>query len=183
MYKKVLIGGEAMEEAKVIETWFRLYERDITHYLTYYTGSADIEDYVQETFLKALHKIDSYQSTSHPKTWLISIARNIARDAFRKKNAYRSFLNKTKEDGDKIAISLECVLLLKEEQKRLYESILLLKNSYREIIYLKGILELNSAECGEILGWSTNKVNVTFSRALKRLRLIMGEDVNDKEVI
>ena len=39
-----------------IEEWFQLYERDITSYLTYNTGSTDVEDLVQETFMIAMKK-------------------------------------------------------------------------------------------------------------------------------
>lgn len=39
-----------------IEQWFEMYERDITSFLIYLTGSRDVEDYVQETFLIAMKK-------------------------------------------------------------------------------------------------------------------------------
>ena len=42
-----------MDAGRQIEQWFNEYEKDITKYLVYYTGSKDVEDLVQETFLKA----------------------------------------------------------------------------------------------------------------------------------
>ncbi|WP_186672179.1 RNA polymerase sigma factor [Sporosarcina sp. BP05] len=57
-----------------IEEWFQLYERDITSYLTSYTGSTDVEDLVQETFMIALKKNGWVKGQSHPKTWLMITA-------------------------------------------------------------------------------------------------------------
>ena len=40
-----------------IEDWFNLYERDITSFLIYYTGTMDVEDFVQETFFDCYEKV------------------------------------------------------------------------------------------------------------------------------
>ena len=40
---------------------FKLYERDITSFLIYYTGSMDVEDLVQETFMIAMKKMSDIQ--------------------------------------------------------------------------------------------------------------------------
>jgi len=59
----------------------------------------------------------------------------------------------------------------------LYAAINALKPNYRDVILLRGISELSSQEAGQVLGWSENKVNVTFYRAVKKLneRLKEGE--------
>ncbi|MEK5523117.1 RNA polymerase sigma factor [Heyndrickxia sp. FSL W8-0423] len=73
------MGGYSIEEL------FQKYEQDITSYLIYYTGSADVEDLVQDTFLLAMKNLSNFKENSHPKTWLISIARNIVIDKFRRR--------------------------------------------------------------------------------------------------
>jgi RNA polymerase sigma-70 factor (ECF subfamily) len=42
---------------------------------------------------------------------------------------------------------------------------------------IRGMAELSSQEAGHVLGWTENKVNVTFFRAMKKLneRLKEGE--------
>jgi len=59
----------------------------------------------------------------------------------------------------------------------LYEAINELKPNYRDVILLRGIAELSSQEAGQVLGWTENKVNVTFFRAVRKLneRLKEGE--------
>ena len=71
-----------------IENWFKLYERDITSFLIYYTGSMDVEDLVQDTFMIAMKKMSGFKEQSHPKTWLISIARNRVIDNYRRRKVW-----------------------------------------------------------------------------------------------
>jgi RNA polymerase sigma-70 factor (ECF subfamily) len=161
-----------------IEQWFIQYEKDVTNYLVYYTGSIDVEDLVQETFLRAFRAFSRFKNESSPKTWLISIARNTAIDFYRKKSVwnrlkqildYESPMIHEQDTGEKI--------VQKKEYEHLYEEINALKPNYRDVILLKGIAELSSQEAGQVLGWTENKVNVTFFRALKKLnkRLKEGE--------
>lgn len=48
----------------------------------------DSEDIVQETYLKAQAKIDSFRGDSSLKTWLFAIAANLARDLLRAKKRW-----------------------------------------------------------------------------------------------
>src|ERR1700753_1688606 len=44
---------------------------------------ADAEDIVQDTYVKALQKLDTFKGESSLKTWLFSIASNLAKDNLR----------------------------------------------------------------------------------------------------
>ncbi|MCM3116554.1 RNA polymerase sigma factor [Neobacillus sp. MER 74] len=167
-----------MERGHQIEKWFIQYEQDVTNYLVYYTGSVDVDDLVQETFLRALKALSQFKNDSSPKTWLISIARNTAIDFYRKKSVwnrlkqildYESPKLHEQDTGEKIVRKMEYAYL--------YEAINELKPTYRDVILLRGIAELSSQEAGQVLGWTENKVNVTFFRAVKKLneRLKGGE--------
>lgn len=159
-----------MERGHQIEKWFIQYEQDVTNYLVYYTGSVDVDDLVQETFLRALKALSQFKNDSSPKTWLISIARNTAIDFYRKKSVwnrlkqildYESPKLHEQDTGEKIVRKMEYAYL--------YEAINELKPTYRDVILLRGIAELSSQEAGQVLGWTENKVNVTFFRAVKKL--------------
>ena len=170
--------GIGLERGHQIEKWFIHYEQDVTNYLVYYTGSVDVEDLVQETFLRALRALSQFKNDSSPKTWLISIARNTAIDFYRKKSVwnrlkqildYESPKLHEQDTGEKIVRKMEYAYL--------YEAINELKPNYRDVILLRGIAELSSQEAGQVLGWTENKVNVTFFRAVRKLneRLKEGE--------
>jgi len=45
--------------------------------------TADAEDIVQDTYIKALNKLDTFRGESSLKTWVFTIASNLARDNFR----------------------------------------------------------------------------------------------------
>nr|WP_263325355.1 RNA polymerase sigma factor [Neobacillus sp. Marseille-Q6967] len=169
-----------MEPAQKIEKWFIQYEKDITQYLVYFTGTTDVEDLVQDTFLRAFQAYDQYRHDANPKTWLISIARNTAIDYFRKKSVWHKIKKLLDQDtSQRNEAKTEEVLLKKIEFAGLYKAINQLKPNYRDVILLKGISELSSRETGQVLGWSENKVNVTFYRAVKKLnqRLKDGEHI------
>jgi RNA polymerase sigma-70 factor, ECF subfamily len=159
-----------MEPAHQIEQWFIRYEKDVTNYLVYYTGSADVEDLVQDTFLRAFQAFERFRNEASPKTWLISIARNTAIDSFRKKSVWQKVKKLLdKEAPNDTVVQAEEILLKKQDFAILYAAINRLKPNYRDVVILRGISELSSQETGQILGWNENKVNVTFYRAVKKL--------------
>jgi len=73
-----------MDKNDLIEQWFLRYGDDIYKFLVYYTGNRDVEDLVQDVFLKALGSVGSFEVRSQPKTWLLTIARHTAIDHARK---------------------------------------------------------------------------------------------------
>src|ERR1700722_14577913 len=48
----------------------------------------DTEDIVQDTYLKALEKLDTFKGESSLKTWLFAIASNLAKDNLRAKKRW-----------------------------------------------------------------------------------------------
>ena len=75
-----------MSNKQVISKWFYLYSDDIYQFLFYRLSSKhhDVEDLVQEVFIRALRNLDRFKGEASPKTWLYSIAKNVAIDAIRK---------------------------------------------------------------------------------------------------
>jgi RNA polymerase sigma-70 factor (ECF subfamily) len=74
-----------MEEYSKIEKWFLEYGSDVNHFLVYYLGQNNVEDLVQDVFIKALKGLPNFEGRAGPKTWLFAIARNVAIDFERKK--------------------------------------------------------------------------------------------------
>ncbi|MCD8511248.1 MAG: RNA polymerase sigma factor [Bacillus sp. (in: Bacteria)] len=156
-----------MDDKQLISEWFHQYSNDIYHFLLYRTGSPHAEDLVQEVFIKAMGAMDTFQGNASPKTWLLSIARNVAIDHFRsQKNRFWDKLIPFEKQHEPIqGETPDSVLQLNEENKKLYNSIKELKGKYRDVLILRGIQELTVKETGEILGWTENKVRMTYHRA------------------
>lgn len=158
-----------------IEEWFQLYERDITSFLTYYTGSIDVEDLVQETFMIAMKKMTGFNGQSHSKTWLISIARNKVIDDYRRRRVWEKIKHLIIRDP-KESNELEEQTILNQEIIQLYKAIHQLSPRYKEVVILRSILELTPKEVSEVLKSNVNHVNVMFHRALMRLRELLVEE-------
>lgn len=156
-------------DEELITDWFDAYSDDIYKFLIYYMSTTDVEDLVQEVFIKAINRYDSFKGDSSPKTWLIAIARNVAIDEARKKK--RQDWRKLIQTYDyKTVTSPEEKQLVKETRIQLHQEIARLKRDYREVVILRAIEELSVAETAAILKWTNTKVRVTFHRALKALK-------------
>jgi RNA polymerase sigma-70 factor (TIGR02943 family) len=76
------------ENAKItLENWINQFSDELFSWALYKTSSKETaEDLVQETFLAAFHKINTFQEKSKPKTWLFSILNNKVIDYYRSNN-------------------------------------------------------------------------------------------------
>jgi RNA polymerase sigma-70 factor (ECF subfamily) len=78
------------ELSAIYSNEFILLKESITAYLYRLTANKeDAEDIVQETYLKVAEKIDSFQQRSSFKTWVFTIATNLAKDNRRAKNRWK----------------------------------------------------------------------------------------------
>jgi RNA polymerase sigma-70 factor, ECF subfamily len=162
-----------MEDYKSIEEWFRLYGDEVYNFLIYYTNRTDVEDMVQEVFIKALRGIRRFKGDSSPKTWLIAIARRVAIDFYRKKKTSEvPFIQGMTQSATHTP---EELLELNEDNQELYHAIHTLNQNYRDVLLLRGLKELSVADTAAVLRWSQGKVRVTYHRALKSLKAALEE--------
>jgi RNA polymerase sigma-70 factor (TIGR02943 family) len=69
----------------LLENWVNQFSDELYCWAFYKTSSKETaEDLVQETFLSAFHKIETFQGKSQPKTWLFAILNNKLIDYYRK---------------------------------------------------------------------------------------------------
>lgn len=69
---------------KILEDWVNHFSDELFTWALYKTSSKEVaEDLVQETFMAAFNKIDTFQGKSQPKTWLFSILNNKVIDYYR----------------------------------------------------------------------------------------------------
>jgi len=154
-----------------IEQWFDAYGSDVHHFLVYYVGHANVEDLVQEVFLKALRGIDRYEGRASPRTWLFSIARHVAIDHERKETVRRLLFSRLAKDAPEPSrTEVDELFLQREDLRTAYRLIRKLKRSYRDVLLLRVLHEFTVEETAELLKWSKSRVNVTLHRALRKLR-------------
>jgi RNA polymerase sigma-70 factor (ECF subfamily) len=72
-----------------LTTQFMTFQGELKSFLLRMTASIqDAEDIVQETYLKAHAKFDTFRGESSLKTWVFSIASNLARDLLRSRKRW-----------------------------------------------------------------------------------------------
>ena len=165
-----------MSKEEKISQWFFEYSDDIYQFLLYKLGSSDVEDLVQEVFIRALKSLKTFKGNSSPKTWLYSIARNMAIDEIRKRKRekWKSLLLLNNEQST--ILSPEELYFLSEEHKVLIATIYSLKSNYQDVLILRGMKELTVEETANILGWTEEKVRSTHYRAKQALHAKLGGD-------
>jgi RNA polymerase sigma-70 factor, ECF subfamily len=160
-------------EREIISKWFYEYSQDVFNFLVYYTGTTDVEDLVQDVFIKAAKGLEGYKKHANPKTWLFSIARNLAIDNARKKETkfHRTAIPLHEHTQDQQTTpSPEQILLENEEKRELYQAINQQKKKYRDVLILRGIQGLSISETAQILGCKETAVRTNYHRAIKALQ-------------
>ncbi|MBS4199976.1 RNA polymerase sigma factor [Bacillus sp. FJAT-49732] len=156
-----------------VEEWFLEYGDDVYNFLVYYTRSHDVEDIVHEVFLKAIKSADKFEGRANPKTWLLSIARRLVIDQYRKEKRQKLLPVDLLRNNAISNQSTEDLVIGDETLNEIYSCVNSMKESYRNVLICRLILEYSVQETSEILGWSKSKVSITCHRALSSLKQMM----------
>lgn len=131
------------------------------------------EDIVQNTFLKAILRIDSFHGECKISTWLCQIAKNEYLNYCRKQGAQQSY-DAYLENGWEPAAGHEPSILEKmilSEQAQTVKRILgTLKEPYREVFMLRVYGEYSFEEIGELYHNSATWARVTYYRAKEKIK-------------
>jgi RNA polymerase sigma-70 factor, ECF subfamily len=144
--------------------------------------SADAEDVLQETYLRAFRALDGfdYQSAGSFLRWLSSIADSVIVDRVRYRNRERRaghevpFRSESNPLGPEPADTRTPSRLFAQEEaiQRLLGRLAALPEHYRQVILMAKIEGLTTAEMAERLGKSRDEVAQLVFRAVKRFRAV-----------
>ena len=143
---------------------------------------SDAEDVVQDAFLLALRKLDTFQGNSQFYTWLFRIARNTAISKLRRKKPTVSLDSTASpqrldfpDDGTSPSIEME----RRERQTGLMRAMDQLSDVHREILILREMEEQNYETISEILDLPVGTVRSRLHRARLQLKdlLMQNEDI------
>ena len=155
---------------KNIEEMYTEYVEIVRKYLFCLTHNDDIEEELtQETFYRAIRKIDSFKNNSKMSTWLCEIAKNLWYNELRKNKNIKNISEEEMfsiQSEDKI----ENMVILNDVRSNFYQKIQKLDNQMREVVYLRIIGDLSFKEIGNILGKTDNWARVVFYRAKQKLK-------------
>lgn len=144
-----------------MEQIYTQYFETLNKYLFCLTHNNDIsEELTQETFYKAVKKIDTYKGDCKMSVWLCQIAKNLWYD-YCKKNKKIISVNEELLESYSTDTTEEKVIL-NDEKMSLFRKLQKLDEKIREVIYLRITGELSFKEIGIILNKTENWARVTF---------------------
>ncbi|MDZ5471159.1 RNA polymerase sigma factor SigX (plasmid) [Bacillus sp. 31A1R] len=164
----------------VFDELYSKYHHDIFQFLFYMVKNREqAEDLVQEVYIRVLKSYKQFEGKSSEKTWLFSIARNVAIDSFRKQKGWKQRIMEkfdwsTQQVKDDNPIPEE-IALRKEEYQLIYKCLDHCTVDQKMVVIMRYIQDLSIAETAETLGWTESKVKTTQHRALKVLKKEMAE--------
>lgn len=154
------------------------YEQKLKRYARKFLSQPDdIEDLVQDVFIKSYTHIQSFDPEQRFSSWIYRIAHNVFVNELRRKGrrGYELFdidvflpQLSAQETADRATLANE---LYDEMNELLFE----LSPKYREIIILFYYQELSYEEIGEVLKIPKTTVGVRIMRARERLKKLYNE--------
>ena len=165
-----------------IEKLYREYFTPVYRYTLSLVHDPDMaEEITQETFFRALKKINDYRGEASLKVWLCRIARNLSFDSL-KRQSKTTALTKHDDESDDYELPAgsesdpEEQLLRKQTAMKIHRILHDLKEPYKEVFQLRTFGDLSFAEIGELFGKSESWARVTYYRSRMMIKEELDED-------
>jgi RNA polymerase sigma-70 factor (ECF subfamily) len=173
-----LIARAVSGESDSFESIVHRYHRPVTKFI--YRMVQDYEtalDLTQEVFLKVYTALERYDDRYKFSTWLFKIASNHTIDYLRKQTGNTVSLDETDGDSDQSLLEVETDEPSPERQailnqrRALIESVIgKLPVSYRQVIVLRHVAELEYEEIADVTGLPLGTVKNRIFRAREAIR-------------
>ena len=158
-------GGEIVTDFQQV---YELYFRDVYRYaLSLCRNGAIAEEITQETFYKALQKIDSFDGRCKISVWLCQIAKNTYLSLCRKEKFIEPEENLTLLIGEG---SVEDALSDRETAFSVHKVLHSLEEPYKEVFSLRTFGELPFGKIGLLFGKTESWARVTYHRAKLKIK-------------
>lgn len=154
-----------------IEELYRTYFDIVYRYIRSISQDGALaEEVTQETFFKALEKIDQFRGDCDVRVWLCQIAKNTLYDHLKKQKKQLlgdEKLEKIESAGGEL---LEEKLAQRSQAMEIHKVLHRLSEPYKEVFSLRTFGELTFREIGMLFGKSENWARVTYYRARVKIR-------------
>ncbi len=153
------------------EALYAQYFRDVYRYaLTLCRREAQAEEITQETFFKALQKIDTFRGECKVYVWLCEIARNTYFSSVKKQSRLvpedQLPESADSEEPEQMVAALETS---REVQQALHR----LEEPYKEVLLLRIYGEMPFARIGELFGRTESWARVTYHRGRMKVKELL----------
>lgn len=163
------------------EELYRTYFSDVYQYIRKLSGSEHMaEEITEETFYKALRKIESFRGECDIRVWLCQITKNSYYSHLRKSGRHISIEDAALQDTADPEGTVDEKLTTYDEADQIRVLLHTLSDPYKEVFMWRVFAELSFKEIGRLYGKSDNWACVTYHRARNMLRERLEENKHEK---
>src|ERR1700722_13997334 len=166
--ERIMVMAALAGDDEAFETVIRTYSRRV--YVVAYAilqDPSEAEDIVQETFLKAHHQRDKLREPEKFPAWLLTVARNGARDRLRRRRP-QADAKEFEKMVDPGAATPGSAIEQKEHEAHLRRALATLPEEYRTALTLRYLEGLDYRAIEEQMGLSNGALRGILRRALGR---------------
>jgi RNA polymerase sigma-70 factor (ECF subfamily) len=165
---------ETVDAGVLFETY---HDRIYRYVLGMVKNSAEAEELMQDTFLRAYRHGDSLRDPEAVRGWLYRIATHVCLDRLRQRRPLVSLNSEEDEDRVKPPVSQSPSPLEVSERKEtsacVQRCLDFLPDKYRAVVLLHEAHSLTAPEIAELLGLTVTTVKIRIHRARRKLQKVM----------
>ncbi len=166
-----VLGGDKACYAVLMRRYNQTLYRAVRSYLK---NAADVEDTMQDAYVKAFAKLAQFKGHSAFSTWLVRIGINEALQRLRRARRVQvmdvDLEEKLERLPDDEGMDPEKRMIREQQRQRLEAAIDGLPDAYRAVYMLRGVEAMSVAEVAAALGISESNVKVRLFRAKAMLK-------------
>jgi RNA polymerase sigma-70 factor, ECF subfamily len=135
---------------------------------------SDVDELVQDTFVRAFNSIDGFRGESSFRTWLFTIQRRLLLDRRRAEKRRR---DKDEIQDDSAATEYDALdsVVADETRKRLQQAVGRLSPTQREVFALRVAEGLSYKEIAEAVGTTEGAARVHYHNAMRAVKEFLDE--------
>ncbi len=172
--------GDSPPDGDLIEAWrdgdeaaaaalVRRHATPLARFLSAAGAAEDVDDLVQETFLRAFRRIETFKGASSFRTWLMTIGSNILKDAWRRRARRPVVALEDREIVDQ-ASDPQSEAVAEDLAARLGACVRNLPRLQRDVFLLRAQQGMQYEEIAGALGTTPGAARVHYHHAIKRLK-------------
>lgn len=177
--------GESRSDSSLIEAWrdgderaatelVRRHAAPLARFLSAAGAGAgeDVEDLVQETFLRAFRRIETFKGVSSFRTWLMTIGSNLLKDSWRRRSRRPEVSLEGRDIVDEAA-DPQGKAVAGDIAARIGAFVQTLPRMQRDVFLLRAQQGMEYEEISSALGTTAGAARVHYHHAIKRLKALL----------
>ena len=137
-------------------------------------AKGDVQEVVQDTFVRAFASLDSFRGDSSLRTWLFTIARRLLLDRRRSERRRGEQLEIQDDDAVTEYDPLDTVVA-EETRKRMHAEVARLSKTQREVFLLRVSEGLSYKEIADVAGTTEGAARVHYHHAMRSIKGFLDE--------